>query len=100
MSQLPTDWLKKLFDLMNEFYGERWSGKLKDDQIRNLYETIWHNSLKYLSYEQVKEGLTKCKDLSRIKFSKHPNNIQFYHWCLKMEYIKVEKKYSWVSRRT
>lgn len=100
MSQLPTDWLKKLFDLMNEFYGERWSIILKNNDQKSLYETIWNSALKDLSYEEIKEGLKKCRDLARIKFSKPPNQIEFYHWCLKITYKKIEKTHRYVPRRT
>ncbi len=99
MSQLPTDWLEKLFQLMTVFYGERWSLRFIEPII--LHKTIWYNSLRNLSYEQIKQGLIKSKELARIKFSNPPTNIEFYHWCLKIEYKKIEKKkYYYVPRRT
>jgi hypothetical protein len=101
MTPLPTDWLNKLFELMENFYQDRWANIVKNDNDSSLRRAIWNNSLNNLSYEQVKNGLKKCKDLSRVKFSIPPNNIQFYHWCIGIEYKKIEKKlYSYVPRRT
>ena len=95
------DWLYRLFDAMETFYQERWTILFKNKEYLELYQTVWYNSLRNLSYEQIKEGLRKCRDLSRIRFSKPPHNIEFYHWCLKMEYRKVEKKVNrYVPRRT
>lgn len=100
MSQLPTDWLHKIFELMNEFYGERWSNQLKDPQILIIYQEMWFNSLRQLSYEQIKNGLKKAKYLSQIRMAKPPNNIEFYHLCVDILYNKPVKKYTYVPRRT
>lgn len=100
MSKLPTDWLHRIFELMNDFYGERWSNNLKDHQVLMIYQEIWFNSLRYLSYEQIKNGLKKAKYLSQIRVANPPNHIEFYHLCVDIVYIKTAKKYNLVPRRT
>jgi hypothetical protein len=102
MGELPTDWLEKLFQSMRYFYQERWENPLKDKQYRDLFKTVWNNTLRDLSYEQIRNGLKKCKYESQFKYSKPPNNMKFYHWCLNLEYKKPElkKNFSYVPRRT
>jgi hypothetical protein len=83
MTDLPKDWLDRIFDLMSEFFGDRWDDQFKDKYMINLHKMLWFNSLYGLSYDKIKHALKVCRELSKNKNSKPPNHIKFYHYAIK-----------------
>ena len=82
MSDLPKNWVDKIFDCLSQFYGDRWNNQFHiPDQI-DLYKIMWKNGLDGLSYDQLRHGLAVSKKYSSYSYSKPPNVVKFYHFCV------------------
>jgi hypothetical protein len=86
MNNLPTDWIDKIFNCMEKFYGEKWSNLFVKKFSLEFEKKIWFNGLNRLSYEQIKHGFVICKKKSLIKDSTPPSVIKFYYLCINKTY--------------
>lgn len=93
MSDLPENWIDKIFELMQEFYGERWKNQFKKPVEIEIFKTMWFNGLNGLTYDQIRHGLAVSKKYASSSYSKPPSVVIFYHYCIG---LRVEH----VSRRT
>ncbi len=84
MEQLPENWIEKIFDLLQEFYGERWASIFRNDLDIVLTKKMWFNGLNGLSYKEIKHGLAVAKKYSSNKFCNPPNLIKFYYFSKKI----------------
>lgn len=82
MSDLPKNWVDKIFDLMTQFYREKWSKKFNSEFEIDLHKTAWFNALNGLSYEEIRHGLAVSKKNSISTYSKPPDPILFFHYCI------------------
>lgn len=85
---LPDNWVDKLFDCLEKFYGERWTKQFSSAFQIDLYKTVWFNGLDGLSYEQLRHGLAVCKKYSAYSYSKPPSVCKFFHFCIATSLIK------------
>ena len=91
MKNLPDNWIDKIFKLLGDFYGDRWSKQFTSDLRLELYKTMWFNGLRGLSYDQLRHGLAVCKKYSVSSYAKPPNVILFYHYCIGLRVITNSK---------
>lgn len=81
MRELPENWIDKLFDLLKQYYGDRWSKQFNSDFQIDLVKTIWKNGLGGLSYDQIRHGLAVSKKYAYSSI-KPPTVVLFYHFCI------------------
>lgn len=82
MSQIPDNWIDKIFELLSLYYGDRWNKQFKNKLEIDLYKTVWFNGLNGLSYEQLRHGLAVCKKYSSSYHAKPPSVVTFFHFCI------------------
>lgn len=66
------EWVEKLFNCMEMFYGERWKSK------SDLAKTVWQSALQGLSYDEIRNALVIYKRESRNKRYQPPDVFQFF----------------------
>ena len=79
---IPDDWIDKLFNCMQEFYGERWTRYFSKVHPESLYKTIWKNGLVGLTYKQIKSALIKCKYHARDTNDSPPHVMEFFRYAI------------------
>lgn len=64
MEKPPMDWIDKIFDILQSFFGDSWTSQYKDDHVKNLLKGQWQSALTGLSREQIKTGLNFSKSMA------------------------------------
>lgn len=80
MEKIPMEWVDRIFELMMEFFQDRWENQFKnyDNQI-NAYKAQWRNGLIGLSKDEIKVGLKISKRMA-IQDQKPPHVLDFYYY--------------------
>lgn len=78
MDKPPMEWIDKLFNCMNEFYGERWTKAFTKKDYESLGKTVWQSALQGLSYEEIRNTLVYLKRHSNGAYSTPPNHLEFF----------------------
>jgi len=92
MDDLPENWVDKIFELMNKFYGERWQKQFKSAFEIDLYKTVWFNGLNTLTHAQIKHGLAISKKYSEFSRNKPPHIVVFFHFCVGIRVPEVSRR--------
>ena len=72
------EWVEKIFNCMELFYGDRWSKLYQEPGKKEFYVMIWHSGLTGLTYEQIKSALILCKKDSSIRGRAPPHAMEFF----------------------
>ena len=81
VQQIPMEWIDKLFNCMEQFYGSRWSKPLEKPHMMDFNKTVWQSGLCGLNYEQIKSQLIKCKKHSESISAIPPLVMDFYRYA-------------------
>lgn len=81
MQPIPDDWIERLFGLMEEFYGVRWTRQFKTSHSVSLFKTIWKSGLHGLNYDQIKGALYHYRRESKKISSLPPIVTEFYQYA-------------------
>jgi hypothetical protein len=79
MEPIPDEWVYKLFECMQGFYGERWTRQFKNSYHRDIIWLMWKNGLVGLNYDQIKNALISYKEEAKAPFGRPPSVVRFYH---------------------
>ena len=79
MEKTPMEWVDRIFVLMEQFFGDKWTDPLKDDYYRQMYKMNWQTGLTGLTKEEIKKALKVCKYIS-VSSQLPPNVVEFYHY--------------------
>ena len=80
MDEIPKEWIDKIFNCMNLWFGERWEkqiGKIPEDLIKN----VWQSGLQGLTYEQIKRALVLLKRQSENSWAIPPHIMEFFRFA-------------------
>lgn len=79
MKEIPTEWIDKLFNCMEQFYGDRWKCQFnKRTSPENMYKAQWKSGMIGLSYDEIKNALLLCKRSAETSSSFPPHVVEFY----------------------
>ncbi len=78
MDAIPEQWIDKLFNCMDLFYGNRWKQQFEKLHTETFYKTLWKNGLTGLSYNEIKSALILYKRAANDSISFPPNVMEFY----------------------
>jgi hypothetical protein len=78
---IPIEWIDKVFNCMNEFYGERWSNRYPKESLIDLAKVQWHSALFGLDYDQIKKGLLLCRRHSKDPRVQPPHQLEFFRYA-------------------
>lgn len=81
MTEIPMEWIDKLFNCMQLFYGERWDEIINYHNRKDQLKMVWKNGLQGLCYEQIKDVLIHCKRHSQDKSAIPPHVMEFFHYA-------------------
>lgn len=83
--EIPQEWIDKLFNCMESFYGEKWTIGLNEPYKIARYKTIWRSGLRGLTYDEIKQELVRQKHIaSEIPMALPPHVLEFYRYAKKM----------------
>ena len=80
MEKPPMDWIDKVFDILESFFGDSWRKQYKNDHVKNLLKGQWQSALTGLSREQIRTGLNFCKSMA-FAGQKPPHGTEFFLYC-------------------
>lgn len=83
MEKIPMEWIEKLFNCMELFYGDRWTSQFKDEHAIEFAKVEWQSALYSLPYEIIKSTLIYCKSHAKDSYYKPPTRLEFYKWASK-----------------
>jgi hypothetical protein len=78
MDKPPMEWIDKLFNCLEEFYGERWSKSVCQKEYKEIARIMWQSALQGLCYEEIRDTLVFLKRESKKNYAKPPNHLAFY----------------------
>lgn len=81
MEAIPAEWIDKLFNCMEEFYGDRWKNSFNKPHMESFYKTMWKNGLMGLTYDQIKYELQRCKRHAQNPFAQPPIVTEFFQYA-------------------
>jgi hypothetical protein len=81
MTEIPMEWIDKLFNCMQLFYGERWDAIINYNNRKDQLKTVWKNGLQGLTYEQIKDVLIHCKRHAQDKSAQPPHVMEFFRYA-------------------
>lgn len=79
MSEIPEEWIDKIFAYMEEFFQEKWTMQFEHPHQLNFKKSQWKNGLVGLDKEEVKKGLKVCRYMGKNNHYP-PNVIEFYYY--------------------
>lgn len=78
MEKIPKEWVDRLFELMTEYFQERWTDQFKGRDL-DSYKLLWQNGLMGLNKEEIKSGLFVARSIART--NELPLTvIDFFHY--------------------
>lgn len=78
MESIPTEWVDKIFNCMNLFYGDRWTSFFNEPHLEEMHKAIWKCGLVGLKYEEIKAALVFCKASAFDHRHTIPHVMEFY----------------------
>lgn len=78
MEKIPMEWVDKLFNCMEMFYGETWRKLYPPKNDVSVYKTVWQTILSGLTHAQIKYALVFYKNRAKHYSSKPPHAMEFY----------------------
>jgi hypothetical protein len=78
MESIPMEWIDKLFNCMEQFYGKRWSQLFNKLNPETYHKIMWKNGLVGLNYEQIKNALLLCKRSALHPWTSPPHVMEFW----------------------
>lgn len=84
MDAIPIEWVNKLFNCLELFYGERFKKQFCKSIPLDLYKTIWQSGLVGCSHEEIKSALVILKRMAESKYRECPNHLEFYRIAKKL----------------
>jgi hypothetical protein len=78
MEAIPPEWIDKLFNCMELFYGNRWTSKFKVPHSLEFDKAIWRSGLTGLTYDQIKNALVIYKRSAKVTHSFPPHVMEFF----------------------
>ena len=76
MEKPPMEWIDKLFNCMETFYGERWTKRYQG--IESLAKTVWQSALQGLTHEEIKRALVRFKREAEKLSSLPPGYMELF----------------------
>lgn len=84
MQEIPSEWVDRLFELMEEYFKEKWTDQFKNRSVET-HKVVWQNGLIGLTKEEIKSGLFIARNMAKEDL--HPPHVlDFFH------YVKGTKK--------
>lgn len=82
---IEDEWIDKLFDCMDKWYGERWNrqftepkSKVFSDYRIRYYKSVWKNGLRGLSYFEIRDALKLYKRAALDPKTFPPTCMEFF----------------------
>lgn len=91
-NEIPDEWVDKLFNCMELFYGERWTRAFKGKHVEKFYKAIWKSGLYGLSHDQIKRGLGYCKKMAETSHTMPPHVLEFHRYAKGISTPSIEYK--------
>jgi hypothetical protein len=80
MDGIQTEWIEKIFNCMESFYGDRWM-KGQSESEKTINRTIWSTALHGCSYDEIKSALVLCKRHAQDKSEPPPHQLEFWRYA-------------------
>lgn len=81
MDKPDMEWIDKLFNCMQEFYGERWTRQFNKTMPDSLYKTVWQSALQGCDYNEIRGALVLLKQAAKNPSSIPPHQLEFYRFA-------------------
>lgn len=79
MDQIPMEWIDRIFEIMNEHFGERWTQSFNFPNDIDRYKTLWKNGLTGLTKDEIRRGLLLSNRMAKNN-QLPPHVIEFFHY--------------------
>ena len=80
MEAMSVEWVEKIFTILESWFGDKWTDGFSPPGRKSIAMTIWQNGLGGLTYDEVRLGLKKCKQLAQSN-QLPPSNVEFWHYA-------------------
>jgi hypothetical protein len=80
MEAMTLDWVEKIFGILEDWFGDKWTEVFSPPGRKSIAIIIWQNGLAGLTYDEVRNALRKCKELAKYN-QIPPTNIEFWHYA-------------------
>jgi hypothetical protein len=86
----PMEWVDKLFNCMELFYGTRWLSQFREKTPIQFYKQMWQSALTGLTYDEIRNTLVLLKRTAQNPASSPPNQLDFFFFArgIKKPYVK------------
>jgi hypothetical protein len=87
----PMEWVDKLFNCMELFYGKRWLSQFREKTPIRFYKQMWQSALTGLNYDEIRNTLVLLKRIAQNPASLPPNQLDFFFYArgIKKPYVKA-----------
>lgn len=87
----PMEWVDKLFNCMELFYGKRWLDQFRENTPLKFYKQMWQSALTGLTYDEIRNTLVLLKRTAENPASLPPNQLDFFFYArgIKRPYVKA-----------
>lgn len=92
MEKIPMEWVDKIFNCLNQFYGAKWVIQFDKFYPESLAKTAWQAALQGATYDEIRYALVLLKQNSTLKESTIPNYLEFYRYAKRLSYPKLQDK--------
>ena len=96
---IPMDWIDKLFQCMEQFYGYRWTKQFEKPLSEDFNKKMWKSGLEGLNYNEIKATLQVLRRHALDPNNKPPHQMEFFKWAKghsqpNIEYYEAKPKSS------
>jgi hypothetical protein len=81
MEKTAIEWVDKIFNLMAEFYGERWTTIFNGACPESAYKLMWQSALTGCTYDEIRNVLIFLRRASKNPFARPPHHMEFFRYA-------------------
>ena len=81
MDKPNMEWIDRIFNCMELFYGERWAKQFDHLMTVPLAKTLWQSALTGCKYDEIRSTLVLLKRAAQGHNSVAPNYLEFFRYA-------------------